>query len=168
MLFWGLNFNSTCHRHGGQLLWSGKSHWSYANVNPKLLPVWPNLAEAASTANYFSPHSNDKLLFPLQEARMVELCSTHLEVWAGCVCREEVLFQVGGMPVPSLCSPRGAWAPAAFDFSKPSLLVGWPGGRKRWIQHGAGFHRMGSVLWMLLVFLPSFIYRLSSALNSHS
>lgn len=127
----GLDFNSTCHRHGGQLLWSGKSHWSYANVNPKLLHVWPNSAEAASTANYFSPHSNDKLLFPLQEARMVELCPTHLEVWAGCMCRKEVLFQVGGMSAPLLCSPRGAWAPAAFDFGKPSLLVGWPGGRIR-------------------------------------
>lgn len=99
---------------------------------------------------------------------MVELCLTHLEVWAGCICREEVLFQVGGMPVPSLCSPRGDWAPAAFDFSKLSLLVGWPGGRKRWIQHGAGFHRMALVLWMLLALFLSFIYRLPSALINSS
>lgn len=51
----GLDLSSTCHRHGGHLLWSGKSQWSYANVNPKLLHVWPGLAEAASEANCFSP-----------------------------------------------------------------------------------------------------------------
>lgn len=51
------NLNSTCHRHGGHLLRSGRSQWSYTDVNPKLLHVWPDLAEAASKANYLFPHT---------------------------------------------------------------------------------------------------------------
>lgn len=60
---------------------------------------------------------------------MMEVCLTHLEVWAGCICRKEELFQVGGMSVPSRCS-QGC-APADFDFSKLSPLVDWPVGRSR-------------------------------------
>lgn len=52
---------------------------------------------------------------------MIKLCLTHLEAWAGCICREEELFQEGGMSVPSCCSQGRAWAAAAFGFSKHSL-----------------------------------------------
>lgn len=53
---------------------------------------------------------------------MIKLCLTHLEVWAGCICGEEELLQVGGMSVPSCCSQGRAWAAADFGFSTQSLF----------------------------------------------
>lgn len=50
----------------------------------------------------FSSYSNEKPLFPSQEVHVIKLCLTHLEVWAGCIGREEELLQVGGMNVCAL------------------------------------------------------------------
>lgn len=126
----GLNLNSTCYRHGGHLLRSGRSQWSYTNVTPKLLHVWPDLAEAASKANYLFPHGNEKPVFPSQEwwwSSAWHIWKSGLRASVG----KRICFRWEGCLCPHAAPREGTGAPAEFYFSKLTLLVDWPVGRSR-------------------------------------
>ena len=128
----GLDLKLACHRHGGHLLWSGKSQWSYAKVNPILLHVWPNLAEAASKANFFSPHTAMKI--PCSHRRKRIWWSSAWHIWRsglGASVGKRSCFGKEGYLYPHAAPKKGAWAPAEIYFSKPSLPVDWPVGRSR-------------------------------------
>lgn len=58
---------------------------------------------------------------------MIKLCLTHLEVWAGCICREEELFQEGGRDVCALMllpGKRLGCSSLWFQQTQPDLLAG--------------------------------------------
>lgn len=100
---------------------------------------------------------------------MMELCLTHLEVWAARICREEELSQVGGMSVSWLLPGEGPGLQQNFISANwacwwTGLLAGAGLAVLRWIWHEIGLFRMGPVLWKLLVPLPSFISQLYSRL----